>query len=352
MIGIGLVGVVAIVAASMKASARDGVQRSLRADLVVAASGTPGSSGGVPNTVADVLRRTPAVAEVSEIRGGQWGLNGSTQTVLAVDPATVSHTRQIDRASAGPITELDDHSVLVRDTVAEHHGWTVGDEVPMTFARTGTQQLRVMGLFSATAVRTDYVISLAAYRANFAQQLDLDIDVKLHPGVSLAQGRADIEGALRDFPVATVMDRSQVLAAQQKQVDRLLVPVTALLALSVVIALLGIANTLALSILERIHELGMLRAIGMARAQVRSMIRSEAVIIASLGSSLGVAIAVFFGWALVSALHNVGVTTLVLPVRQLGGLVAAATVAGLLAGVLPARRAARMSVLVAVGSDR
>src|SRR5215207_6043688 len=148
------------------------------------------------------------------------------------------------------------------------------------------------------------------------------------------------------------MDHKQVLAAQEEQVNRLLVPVTALLALSVIIALLGIANTLALSIFERTREMGLLRALGMARTQLRSMIRSEAAIIACLGASLGVAVALFFGWALVASMGRLGVTELVFPFGQLAGLLVLATSAGMLAAVLPARRAASLAVLMAINSER
>ena len=155
---------------------------------------------------------------------------------------------------------------------------------------------------------------------------------------------------MTDYPVVRVMDHAEVLAAQEEKVDSLLVPVTALLALSVLIALLGIANTLALSVHERTRELGLLRAIGMGRRQLRQMIRSEAAIIAGLGGSLGVGVALFLGWALVAAMHGRGVTELVFPLAQLLGLVTLATVAGMLAGTLPARRAASLGVLDAVGT--
>jgi putative ABC transport system permease protein len=200
-------------------------------------------------------------------------------------------------------------------------------------------------------VRTDYVITLGAYAANYSQRLALEVDVALAPGVAPPAGRAAVEAALADLPVVKVMDRAQVLDAQEEQVNRLLVPVTALLALSVLIALLGIANTLALSIHERTRELGLLRAIGMARRQLRAMIRSEAAIIACLGAGLGLAIALFFGWALVASMRHLGVTELVLPLPQLLGLAALATGAGMVAGMLPARRAASLGVLDAISSD-
>lgn len=221
----------------------------------------------------------------------------------------------------------------------------------MTFARTGTQRLRLVDTYSATAVTSDFVVSIPTFEANFAQQLDAEVRVGLAPGISERAGRVGIGQALVDFPNVDVLNRAQVLAEQKQQVNRILLPVTALLMLSVIIALVGIANTLALSIHERTREIGVLRAIGMARSQLRWMIRTEAVIIASLGAILGIVVAVFLGWALVSAMDGVGVTELVLPLGQLVGWVLTAAVAGLLAGVVPGRRAARLDVLEAVAGE-
>jgi putative ABC transport system permease protein len=350
-IGIALVGVVGIVAASMKASAGKAVDETLRADFVIKATGSPGLSGGIPTAVAARLRQTPGVEVVSQFRAGQWGLRGRAETVLAVDPATVARVHRLDPASLAATERLTDRTVVVRDTVAARHGWRIGDEVPMTFARTGSQRLRLVDTFSATAVSSDYVVSLRTFEANFAQQLDAEVRLRLAPGIPAGAARGRIEQALTGFPNVELMNRAELLAAQKQQVNRVLLPVTALIALSVVIALLGIANTLALSIHERTREIGLLRAIGMARGQLRSMIRSEAVIIATLGAVLGAAVAVFFGWTLVSVLHPAGVTEFVLPLGQLGGWVLAAAAAGLLAGLLPARRAARLDVLDALAGD-
>ncbi|MGI9079465.1 MAG: ABC transporter permease, partial [Acidimicrobiales bacterium] len=234
---------------------------------------------------------------------------------------------------------------------AARQGWRFGNAAPMTFARTGTRPAVLRSTYATTTVRSDYVVSLGSYAANYAQQLDMEIDVRLGPGTSATAGRQAVRKALVDFPNLAVRDRSEVLAAQEGQVNRLLVPVMALLALSVVIALLGIANTLALSIHERLRELGMLRAIGMARSQLRSMIRSEALIVAGLGAMCGVAVAVGFGWVAVTSMRGLGVTRRVFPVGQLALLAAAATLAGLAAAVAPARRAGRLAVLDAVGND-
>jgi len=351
MIGIGLIGVVAVMAASMKSSATTTIEKSMRADFVVSTYQVPGSSSGVPLTAADRLRQSPAVTAVSEIRSGQWGLDGTTQTLVAVDPATVTGVYELDADSARAAARLDDAGVLVRQSVAASHGWHVGDLVPMTFARTGTHPALLRATYTTTTVRSDYVVSLGAYAANYAQQLDMEIDVRLVAGTSAGAGREAIRRALSEFPNLAVRDRSEVLAAQESQVDRLLVPVMALLALSVVIALLGIANTLALSLHERLRELGMLRAIGMARSQLRSMVRSEALIVAGLGAVCGVGVAVAFGWVAVTSMHGLGVTRRVFPVDQLAALAAAATLAGLVAAVAPARRAGRLAILDATGGE-
>jgi putative ABC transport system permease protein len=347
-IGLSLIGVVAILAASMKASASQAVEETLKADFVVKAAASQGMSPGIPPVAANRLRETAGVSLVSEIRAGQWGLAGKSQTLLAVNPQTVGSVHRLDPESEASARRLGDGDVIVRDTVARRHGWRPGGDVPMTFARTGTQRLRMVDTFSSTAVTGDYVISLRTYEANFAQQLDAEVRVLLSAGVDPVEGRARIEAALAEFSNVDVLDKDEVLAAQEAQVNRILVPVTGLLALSVLIALLGITNTLALSIHERTREIGLLRAIGMARRQLRSMIRSEAVIIASLGATAGVAVALFFGWAAVSAMRDVGLTELVFPVRQLLAWVGAVSVAGLLAAILPARRAAGLDVLDAV----
>jgi len=221
---------VAILAASMKASATRSITETLRADFVVAPRLVPGATPGLPTQVADKLRRTPGVATVSQIRGGQWGLEGQTQTLLAVDPATVTEMHELDPVSGAAARRLDDKSVLVRENVAARNGWKVGDQVPMTFARTGTRKLRLAATFSTTTVRSDYVVSLGAYKANYAQQLDTFVDVRLAPGVALETGRAALTAALADFGAAEIRDRTQVLAVSRRQVNTLLLPVTALLA--------------------------------------------------------------------------------------------------------------------------
>jgi putative ABC transport system permease protein len=156
---------------------------------------------------------------------------------------------------------------------------------------------------------------------------------------------------MADFPNVTVRDQAEFRDEQARQIDQIINLFYSLLGLAILIALFGIVNTLGLSIFERIRELGLLRAVGATRAQLRSMIRWEAVIIAVLGAVLGLAVGVFFGWTIVRALASQGITEFSLPGGQLVGFVLAAAIAGILAAVLPGRRAARIDVLRAITTE-
>jgi putative ABC transport system permease protein len=192
---------------------------------------------------------------------------------------------------------------------------------------------------------------MAAAEQNFSQQLDFQIYLKLAPGITLAAGQPAIETGLAGYPTAKLMDRAEYKALQESQIDQMLNLVYGLLALALFIALLGIANTLAVSIHERTHELRLLRAVGMTRRQLRATIRYESLIIALLGAAEGLVVGVLFGWAIVAALKSEGVTQLSVPVVQLLVIAVLAGIAGVLAAVSPRRRAARLDVLRAITTE-
>ena len=175
--------------------------------------------------------------------------------------------------------------------------------------------------------------------------------VKASPDVPLADAQAAIEAAVKDLPNIQVQDQAAFREPQAGFIDQLLGLVTALLFMSILIAVFGIVNTLGLSIYERTRELGLLRAVGMSRRQVKRMIRWEAVIIAIFGASLGILIGILFGWALQQALANQGVTQLKIPVGQLVFYLVFAGLIGVLAAIGPARRAAKRDVLEAISYE-
>jgi putative ABC transport system permease protein len=219
------------------------------------------------------------------------------------------------------------------------------------FKDTGAQSLRVALIYGSHQPAGNYFLGLSAYEANFPTQYDAYVFVKKAPGTTATASLAAVKAVAKDYPGAKVLDQTQFKAETSKPINQLLGLVYVLLLLAVIIALLGIGNTLALSILERTRELGLLRAVGMTRRQLRSSIRWESVVIALQGTALGMLIGVFFGWALVHALKNQGISVFSVPYAILGIVVVLAAIAGVIAAILPARRAANLDVLRAVVAD-
>jgi putative ABC transport system permease protein len=221
----------------------------------------------------------------------------------------------------------------------------------MTFARVGTRPLAVVGVISdstAQALGTDVLVSLATYDRLYAERVDASLLVKVSDGSSVGSAQRDLESALSALPPVEVRDQAAAADARTRVVDQIVGMVTVLLLLSVLIAMLGITNTLALSILERTREIGLLRAVGMTRGQLRWAIRAEAVLTSAVGLVVGLALGVgFAAVALTAAGHDRG-GAVSLPIGVLAMVTGIAAVVGLVAGVVPARRAARMEVLAAI----
>lgn len=344
MIGLGLMAFVGVFAASIKASATAAIDAAFRADFIVQGGGFSRFSP----EVAAALRRDGRVGTVSEWRGGRWRDGGRTRSLAGVEVASLERVVDLD-VRKGAVRGLAGGGVLVHEDEAERRGLEVGERIPMRFARSGLRQVEVAGIFAENRLIGDeYLVSLETFEDNFSDQLDVVVLVKARPGTDRATARRAVDETLAAFPNVDVDDQAEFKELQAGKVDQLLGLMSALLGLAVLIALFGIANTLALSIFERTRELGLLRAVGMTRRQVRSMIRWEAVIIAVLGAVLGVAVGVFFAWAFVLSLGDEGFGQLAVPGRQLLLYVALAGVAGMVAAVLPARRAARLDVLAAI----
>jgi putative ABC transport system permease protein len=351
MIGVGLVGFVTITAASVKASATSVIEDSMRADYVLQAGTVASSSGGVSADIAERLREEPAVGVVSQVKVGQFGLDDAATTLSAVDPVTLPQVMDVGTGDLAAIGALRDTGVLLRERVAQDHGWKVGDVIEMVFQKVGAQEVGIQGLFELSGFSSDFLITLGAYERDFVQGFDAQVYVLAAPDASPAALDAALERAVAPYPTVTVQDKAEFIESQTSQIDGLLAFMQALLGLSILIALLGIANTLGLSIIERTRELGLLRAVGMSRGQLRSMVRWEAVIIGVMGALLGLVIGVFFGWALVRALREEGVTEFAVPLAQLGLYVAIAAVAAIVAAWLPARRASKLDILSAIVTE-
>ncbi|HTF58708.1 MAG TPA: FtsX-like permease family protein, partial [Actinomycetes bacterium] len=345
MIGLALVAFVSIFAASIKTSTTKTLEDTVSADYILMNDNFQPFSP----EAAQRLAEQPELAAVAGMRIGPWKLNGASKSLYAIDPAAYQQVVRTD-VTAGSLNDLAS-GLAVKDTVARANGWTVGERVPMEFPRTGLQQVPIKAIYKDNTLNGDYLLALTDYERNYSDQADIQILVKAAPGVAPAASRAAVDRVMVDFPNVTVRDQAQFRDEQARQIDQIINLFYSLLGLAILIALFGIVNTLGLSIFERIRELGLLRAVGASRRQLRSMIRWEAVIIAVLGAVLGLAVGVFFGWTIVRALRSQGITEFSLPAGQLVVFVVAAGLAGILAAVLPGRRAAKVDVLRAIATE-
>jgi putative ABC transport system permease protein len=348
VIGLTMVAAVAVFAASLKASFGD-VLTSTKADLYVL---TPTSqSEGFSRQVTEEVEEVEGVATVSPTAFGMAELGGVTQGFNSIDPATAEQVLDLGMVS-GSVGELSATGVLVHEDAADRDGVEVGDTVHARFSGTGAAELEVAGIFADRGfIAADYVISNEAHDAANPHRLEGTTMLLVEDGVSIGVVKERIDRVLAGHPDATVMDQEEFRGALGGVVDQLLGLVTVLLLLAVLIALLGIINTLALSVFERTRELGMLRAIGMTRGQVRAMVRWESVVISTIGAVLGAALGIGLGVALTRALADQGLSEVAVPGVQLGLYVVAAAFAGVLAAIGPARRASKVDVMEAVVAE-
>jgi putative ABC transport system permease protein len=337
------VGLITVFAASARTSVDAAIDRSMKADYVVTSPGF--GQGSIPKEAANQLSNLPQVTSASSVQAGQAEIDGSVTQLIAADPAQIDTLFDL-RTSQGSIGDLSDNGIAVLDSTASDNGWKLGQTVPITFAQTGRQQFKVEAIYQQSGF-TNYVITTAAYQQNFRDQFDFQVYVSTKGGVTPANTAA-IKGVMHQYPGPKVQTRDEYKASQAQQINQFLNLVYVLLFFAIVIALFGIANTLGLSIIERRHELGLLRAVGMSRRQLRSSVRWESVIIALLGTILGLVIGVVFAWAMVKALADQGIDKFSVAPAQLLLIVILAGLFGVLAAAWPARRAAKLDVLQAI----
>jgi putative ABC transport system permease protein len=350
MVGVAVIALMSVIASSIKASVSAVVDANMRADFVISAGGQAGASTGLSPTLQRQLSTLPQVASSTGVRAGSVRIDGSTIIALATDPRHVSDLFDID-LKQGDVTSMTATGIAISQHVADSKHLVIGQPLKVQFTTTGTKTFTVQAIYGARQLAGDYVLPLAAAEQNFSQQLDFQVYVKLAAGVTPAAGRQAINAIVASYPTAKLMDRTEYKDQQVGQINQMLNLVYGLLGLALLIALIGIANTLVLSIYERTRELGLLRAVGMTRPQLRSTVRSESMIIALLGAAQGLVVGTLFGWAIVTALKSSGVTRMSVPIGQLLIVALLAAVAGILAAVSPGRRAARLDILRAITTE-
>ncbi|SDF40743.1 putative ABC transport system permease protein [Blastococcus fimeti] len=343
MIGLALVSAFSVIGASTNASIDKLVAGSVRAEFVVSSAVQVPFSGDVAAQLADV----DGVDAVMPLRWGQAQLDGQTALLTAVDPDSLDRSIELSLVE-GSNDGLSGDGLLVDESTAESRGWAVGDTVEVLTLDNRQLELEVGGVFESNQVVGGSVVSLDSLSAFGGVTLDRFLFVDLADGVAPADVRPQLEEVTDAYPVVDLKDRGEFSDEQKSSVDQLLLLINAMLVLSVLIAALGIVNTLAMSVIERTREIGLLRAVGLGRAQLRRMVRLEAVIISVYGAVLGLVLGTLFGVALSRSLADQGITELAVPYPRMLVFLLVAALIGVLAAVFPARRAAKLQVLDAI----
>jgi putative ABC transport system permease protein len=346
MIGLALVTFVTVFAQGLRSGFESAVNDLFHGDYAVAAS----NFNPLTAKAADAAKKAKGVRVVSEIRAGTGRVFGKTENVAAVD-ADLSKVLTLDwyRGSPAVPAQLGLDGAFVDKSFANKHHLGLGSPVELQVPSGRVLRLTVKGIFKPPKGGSPFgpvTISTRTFDANYTNpenQLSL---IKIAGGVSKENTRR-LEAAVKKFPDAKVETEAQFKHDQEKFILNLLNLLYVLLGLSVVISLFGIVNTLVLTVFERTRELGMLRAVGMTRRQVRRMIRHESIITALIGATLGIGLGVFLGFLISIALSGQGIVFAV-PYARIAVFVVAAVVVGLVAAIFPARRASRLNVLEAL----
>ena len=343
MVGLALVSAMAVFGASLSKSATSSADQAISADILV----TPTGSGELSNSVPTTASAVPGVTTTTTFYGGPFEFQNSLARLTAVSTDHLADT-VILRMTTGTSAALAAGELLVDSTTATSKHLAVGDTVPVRFALTGPAVLRVGGIYQANALIGSYLVSAGFFLAHFPQQPPAGLLLRTDGGSAADNA---VTRALAAYPNLQVQTRAQFEQSQVSSVNQLLGLVYALLALAVLIALIGIVNTLMLSVFERTREIGLLRAVGMRRRQVRAMVRSEAVILAIFGAIIGIIIGTGMGVALVASLRQQGITETTVPVSSLLIFLLLSALLGLVAASWPARRAAKLDVLAAIAAE-
>jgi putative ABC transport system permease protein len=347
MIGVAVVTMFTVMAQSLKVSLTQTLTDSFGGDLVIS-SGMGG--GGLPPSLAGQIAERPEVSTALGLGNADFRIDGKRANATVADPRSLDQVIDLD-VTTGSVADLRADQVAVSTDEATTRSWQVGTAVPLTFLDGETQQFTVGAIYGMADLVDGIVMPRAAWTPHAVQDRDGVVLVRLAEGVSIADGRAAVEPIAKPLAGVEVQDRDQFLGTVGAQINQQLVLIYVMLVLAIVIALLGIANTLALSLHERVRELGLLRAVGQSRRQVRSMVRGESVIIALFGTLTGVALGVFLGWALVRAAASEGVGVFSAAPLQLVIVTVVGGLAGVLAARRPAKRAAKLDILSAIATD-
>jgi putative ABC transport system permease protein len=347
MIGLALVSLVSVVGTSVKATFIDQLDTSVTADFFI----TDKNFTGLPPAFAIRLAELEELDAVSPFRAAPARIAGETKQIGAVDP--VSFGRLVDIGIVdGAIEDLVDGGLLLHTDPATDLGVTVGDTVEVQWQNGQETTLEVKGVYADSSVAGNWLTSVDTIAAVTEREArDFFIGARIADGVAIETARDAVEAVATDFPSAQVQDQAEFRQSQEDQLDQILSIIYGLLAFAIFIAVIGIANTMALSVFERTREFGLLRAVGMNRRQLRRAIRWESVIVSVFGALLGIIVGLPLGVGVAIALPDTVVSQIAVPWSTIVVILLVSVVVGLVAAILPARRAARIDILQAIAAS-
>ncbi|MES9540079.1 MULTISPECIES: ABC transporter permease [unclassified Actinomadura] len=343
MIGLALITTVNVLGATMRASIDEQVDAQFGADYLVEVEG----AGGISTEAVQKIGATPGVASASSTYEGDAKIDNKKAWYMSGDVAVIAKAARLKITSGG--TAIGDAGIMVDEATAKARGWKVGTAVPVQFTDGRTERLTVAGVYARSDLVGPRLISQQAHLRHTVKPTVAAVVVDA--SAPSAATKSALESTLKDYPNLKVSDQASLKADARKQVDGFVTFLTILLVMSVIIAAVGVINTLALSVIERTREIGLLRAIGISRRQLRRMVRLESIMIAVFGAVLGMGIGVAFGAALQNALADKGLGVLAVPYGTLVVYLLVAAVIGVLAALWPAWRAGRMDVLKAISTE-
>nr|WP_291839252.1 ABC transporter permease [Candidatus Microthrix sp.] len=354
IIGVTLIGFITIFANSAQSSVTKSISGGFKGDYIVQPASQQTFAGAGPE-LSERMAKVPGVADVTAIAGAEALLElpdgtKSPAILAGIDPAT--YTKLFDaKMERGALTDLRDGQIVVDRQVAEKNKLSIGDSVKLTGRNGATLTFKVAAISDERVLLGQWSTTRADASRLTEQPTDFLVAIKAAAGTPPASLRPELKKIAKDFPTMKLQDREEFTGSIVTQISALLNVIYGLLAVSVVIALIGIANTLSLSIHERTREVGLLRATGMTRRQLRSSVRWEAVIVALMGTGIGLLLGLGLSFTLIQALKSQGFNTFAIPVGGLVTVVVFGAAVGVIASIRPASKAAKLNVLEAISSE-
>ncbi|MFD0313272.1 ABC transporter permease [Streptomyces flavalbus] len=352
MIGVAVVSLFTVFGASLKATMDQTVSRSFAGDLAVSTPSFGAGGSGLSPRLAGAVDALPEVDTAVGLGRGVAEVDGAGRALTVTDPVALQRTFDLGTVD-GSLRALGTDGIAITEKEADRQGLAPGDTTRLTFTDGDTRTFTVRAVYGQSELAGDYVITRAAWAPHRVQDSDTLVAVTFADGVDPADGKAAVAQVAARYGNPEVQTRDEYAESSAGGIDMMLTLVYALLALAVLIALLGIANTLTLAVHERTRELGLLRAVGQTRAQLRAMVRWESVLVAAFGTTGGLGLGAFLGWVLVRASDGASDSAFAfaLPPVQLTVVLLVGLTAGALAGLRPAGRAARLNVLRAIAAE-